>query len=101
MKSAKEWAAEVVRRSDYPSVGEYHVSIEIDGAYITSEGQGSTTDGERAERVARGIIERLVERVQADARAPLESETARLKEELAETKKELDETEQALRAEYE
>lgn len=71
MKTAKEWAESVVRRSDAGAI------LVDDEQYIYFDGDDlspvETFD------IADGIIERLVERVQADARAPLEEEIARLR----------------------
>lgn len=71
MKTAKEWAESVVRRSDAGAI------LVDDEQYIYFDGDDlspvETFD------IADGIIEHLVERVQADARAPLDEEIARLR----------------------
>lgn len=63
MRSAKEWAADAVTDSGWVHDKDARVAL----------CQPSRTPA------ARGIIERLVEHAQADARAPLEEEIARLK----------------------
>lgn len=79
MKSAKEWAASVVA-GPYHDGDRWVTRLEDDGDYVPLEPQPRSDCGNSIATAAAGIIERLVERVQADARAPLEEEIARLKE---------------------
>lgn len=65
MNTAKEWAESVVTESAW--IGD-------------SEAAVAMCQASQVEK-ARAIIERLVERVQADARAPLEEEITRLRAE--------------------
>jgi hypothetical protein len=65
MKTAKEWAESAVTDTGW--------ILDKDAAVAMSQPSRA--------HVARGIMERLVERVQADARAPLEEEIARLRAE--------------------
>lgn len=69
MKTAKEWAESVVR-GQVPGTKSY---LWLD--------DGQCPHGAIVGDHAVPIIERLVERVQADARAPLEEQIARLREE--------------------
>jgi hypothetical protein len=71
MKTAKEWAESVVRVEGVDAI------LEDDSGYICVDGEQMYPEEER--ETATGIILRLVERVQADARAPLEAEVARLR----------------------
>ena len=75
MKSAKEWA-EIVVAGPKKAFGRWIASLH-------DAEQSVEFEDPLAETVtsARGIIERLVERAQADARAPLEEEVARLRAE--------------------
>lgn len=78
MKTAKEWAESVVVEPECDGI-RWAARIEDPVARAWFESEGLIVDAlDDAER-ARGIIERLVERVQADARAPLEEEIARLR----------------------
>jgi hypothetical protein len=65
MKTAKEWAESAVTDTGW--------ILDKDAAVAMSQPSRA--------HVARGIMERLVERVQADARAPLEEEISRLRAE--------------------
>lgn len=72
MKTAKEWAESVVRACDVD------VALEDSGGHVRIAIEFPVYEVHEA---AVGIIERLVERVQADARVPLEEEIARLRAE--------------------
>jgi hypothetical protein len=81
MKTAKEWAAETITDPSELDEQFWNVSLRDEQAppgisLIEPSGEDDARD---LCADARGIIERLVERVQADARAPLEEEIARLR----------------------
>src|SRR5688500_10913898 len=81
MKTAKEWAASVVVAADM-EVGRKMSRLqdpEDDDLRAWLRRQDSWHAEAMAADDARSIIERLVERVQEDARAPLEAEIARLR----------------------
>lgn len=80
MKTAKEWAESVVGEP-YEDGGRWHVDLRDEDDYVPLERQSELGVADSIGADASGIIERLVERVQADARAPLEEEIARLREE--------------------
>jgi hypothetical protein len=81
MKTAKEWAAESIEGPDRQDLWTWRSRLAVDQDYVPLEPQEDREDSERLCDNARGVIERLVERVQADARAPLEAEIARLRQE--------------------
>lgn len=83
MKTAKEWAESVVSDPVLLDQRMWNVSL-IDDQAPPGISLIEPSDEEDAHDLcsdARSIIERLVERVQADTRTPLEDEIARLKEE--------------------
>jgi hypothetical protein len=86
MKSAKEWAAEVVTEPeeldhDMWSVFVRDPTTRDDRVRVSLVETSGEDDARDLCHDARAIIERVVERVQADARAPLEAEISRLREE--------------------
>lgn len=88
MKSAKEWAAEVVSGPDNGHAGASEIRRDVvlrdDEDYVMVYSASPTGGADQhchgcvAEAELRDIIERLVERVQSDTRAPLAEEIARL-----------------------
>lgn len=66
MKSAKEWAKGIVSLCDHPDVEEYRVDLCDGDGLLEVQCKNSKHAGFEYD-VSVGIIERLVERVQADA----------------------------------
>lgn len=83
MKTAKEWAESVVIDADCDACRTFSRIQDHDNEDLAVRLQEQHSWAEEAQKAddARTIIERLVERVQADARAPLDAEIARLRAE--------------------
>lgn len=81
MKTAKEWAASVISEPAFLDQCMWNVSLrdEQTPPGISLIEPSDEDDARDLCDDARAIIERLVERAQANARAPLEAEIARLK----------------------
>jgi hypothetical protein len=73
VKTAKEWAESVVSRPETVKDGEFHFFIEDNSAMVLLDGYTSRDEAEHIAHEVAGIIEQLVERVQADACASLEA----------------------------
>lgn len=82
MKTAKEWAAQVVDEPHEIECGMWNVALIDEHARVALIEPSGEDDARDLTVDTIGIIERLVERAQADARAPLEEEIARLRVEV-------------------
>jgi hypothetical protein len=80
MKTAKEWADEAIAGA-FNDGKRWGVRLEDVEDYVLLEPKSDLRAAIDLHDEARSIIERLVERVQADTRAPLEAEIARLRAE--------------------